>query len=64
MKNSYMTRGLLFALVGLVATMTLQADDASSRYSYTATRGAWPVSSTAEEIATKRYIETPPALSD
>ena len=64
MKNSYMTRGLLFAFVGLVATMTLQADDASSRYSYTATRGAWPVSTTPEEVATKRYIETPPALSD
>lgn len=55
-------------LMALMLLTTLgYAGDAEARemrYSYSATRGAWPASETAEEKATPRYVQTPPALTD
>ena len=55
----------LMALM-LLTTSSFAGDteQAASRYSYNATRGVWPASETAEEQATPRYVETPPALTD
>ena len=51
----------------MLLTTSSYAGDAEARemrYSYSATRGAWPASETAEEKATPRYVQTPPALTD
>ena len=56
---------MLMALMLLTTVSSAgDAENAASRYLYNATRGPWPVSSTSEEQATPRYIETHPVLDD
>ncbi len=65
MKKYY--NGFMATMLATLFASTVFAGDAeqaASRYSYSATRGVWPASETAEEQATPRYVETPPALTD